>query len=63
MVVNEHGDGTNILIEELDDCARLDSGGNSLFSMIHGIDSDACGVFYFGYRTWGGPQEAVLVYT
>lgn len=63
VVTDGHGDGTNILIEELDTRAALNSGGASPLSMIQGINSETDGVFLIGYHARGGSQNAVLAHT
>jgi D-amino peptidase len=63
VIVDGHGDGTNILIEELDSRARLNSGGASPFSMMQGIDLVTKGVFFIGYHARAGSQKAVLAHT
>jgi D-amino peptidase len=63
VVVDGHGDGTNILIEELDSRARLNSGGASPLSMMQGIDTSTAGVFFIGYHARAGSQKAVLSHT
>ena len=62
-VADGHGDGTNILIEELDKRARLNSGGNSPLSMVQGVDKATAGVLFIGYHARGGSQNAVLAHT
>jgi D-amino peptidase len=63
VVVDGHGDGTNILIEDLDTRARLNSGGASPLSMMQGIDKLTTGVFFIGYHARAGSQGAVLAHT
>jgi D-aminopeptidase len=63
VVADGHGDGTNILIEELDQRARLNSGGNSPLSMVQGVDRETAGIFFIGYHARGGSQNAVLAHT
>ncbi len=63
IVVDGHGEGTNILIEDLDPRARLNSGGASPMSMMEGIDNKTAGVFFIGYHARGGSQKAVLAHT
>ena len=63
VVADGHGDGTNILIEELDQRARLNSGGNSPLSMVQGVDRETAGVLFIGYHARGGSQNAVLAHT
>jgi D-amino peptidase len=63
VVVDGHGDGTNILIEELDSRAMLNSGGASPMSMMQGVDSETAGVIFIGYHARAGSQNAVLAHT
>jgi D-amino peptidase len=63
VVVDGHGDGTNILIEELDSRARLNSGGASPMSMMQGIDYQTAGVIFIGYHARAGSPAAVLAHT
>ena len=63
VVTDGHGDGTNILIEELDARARLNSGGGSPLSMIQGIDPETAGVIFIGYHARGGSPNAILAHT
>lgn len=63
VVVDGHGDGTNILVEELDSRARLNSGGASPMSMMQGVDSRTAGVIFIGYHARAGSQDAVLAHT
>jgi D-amino peptidase len=62
-VVDGHGDGTNILIEELDPHAKLNSGGSSPLSMMQGVDSNTSGIIFIGYHARGGSENAVLAHT
>ena len=63
IVADGHGAGTNILLEELDSRARLNSGGNSPLSMVQGIDQKTAGVLFIGYHARGGSKNAVLAHT
>ena len=63
VVADGHGDGTNILIEELDQRALLNSGGNSPLSMVQGVDQATAGVLFIGYHARSGSQNAVLAHT
>jgi len=63
VVADGHGDGTNILVEELDSRARLNSGGASPLSMMQGVDTETAGVLFIGYHARGGSQNAVLAHT
>jgi D-amino peptidase len=63
VVSDGHWNGTNILIEELDPHARLNSGTSAPFSMMQGIGEDVDGVIFLGYHARQGSQNAVLDHT
>jgi D-amino peptidase len=63
IVADGHGNGTNILVEDLDARARLNSGGASPLSMMQGVDSETAGVIFVGYHARAGSQYAVLAHT
>lgn len=63
VVSDGHWNGSNILIEELNPLARLNSGSPSPMSMMQGIDSGVDGVFFIGYHARHGSQDAVLDHT
>ncbi len=63
VVTDGHWNGSNILIEEIDPCARLNTGSPSPLSMMQGIDQDVDGVFFVGYHARQGTQSAVLDHT
>lgn len=63
IVVDGHWNGSNILIEELDPRARLNSGSPSPFSMMQGIDETVDGVFFIGYHARNGSPNAILDHT
>ena len=63
IIADGHGDGTNILIEELDSRARLNSGGASPLSMMQGVDTETAGVLFIGYHARAGSRNAVLAHT
>ncbi len=63
IVADGHWDGSNILIEELDPRARLNTGSPSPFSMMQGIDESVDGVFFIGYHARNGTPNAVLDHT
>jgi len=63
VVADGHSQGCNILIEELDERARLNSGTGSPFSMMQGIGSDVQGVIFVGYHARAGTPQAVLDHT
>lgn len=63
IISDGHWSGTNILIEELDPRARLNSGGPTPFSMVQGIDGGIDAAFFVGYHAHIGSQNAVLDHT
>ncbi|PWB70080.1 MAG: peptidase M55 [Anaerolineales bacterium] len=63
IIADGHWNGSNILIEELDPRARLNTGSPSPFSMMQGIDETADGVFFVGYHARNGSPDAVLDHT
>jgi D-amino peptidase len=63
IVADGHWDGSNILIEELDPRARLNTGSPSPFSMVQGIDESVDGVMFIGYHARNGSSNAVLDHT
>jgi D-amino peptidase len=63
VVSDGHGSGRNILIEELDERARLNSGTPSPFSMVQGIDESFDGVIFVGYHARIGTPQAILEHT
>jgi len=63
VVADGHGDGINLMIEELDGRARLNSGGGSPLSMMQGMDPETAGVLFIGYHARAGSQNAVLAHT
>jgi D-amino peptidase len=63
VVSDGHNQGRNILIEELDPRARLNSGSPSPLSMVQGIDQDVNGVLFVGYHARAGTQNAILEHT
>jgi D-amino peptidase len=63
IVADGHWNASNILIEELDPRARLNSGSPSPFSMMQGIGESVNGVFFVGYHARNGSPEAVLDHT
>ena len=63
MVTDGHNNSRNILIEELDERAVLNSGSPMPLSMVHGVDQGVDGVFYVGYHGRMGAQNAILDHT
>jgi D-amino peptidase len=63
IVTDGHAFGRNILIEEMDPRARLNSGSISPLSMVQGIDTGVDGVIFVGYHACIGSQNAILEHT
>jgi len=63
LVTDGHNTGRNILIEELDRRARLNSSNASPLAMVQGIDSGVDGVIFVGYHARVGTQNAILEHT
>jgi D-amino peptidase len=63
LVADGHWNGSNILIEELDPRAKLNTGSPSPFSMMQGIDESVDGVMFVGYHARNGMPNAVLDHT
>ena len=65
LVSDGHWDAGNILIEELDPRARLNSGSPSPFSMVEGLEDkpkpDAA--IFIGYHAMAGTKKAILDHT
>ena len=63
LVADGHWNGSNILLEELDPRARLNTGSPSPFSMMQGIDKSVDGVMFIGYHARNGSPNGVLDHT
>lgn len=63
IVSDGHHYGRNILIEELDPRARLNSGSPAPLSMVQGVDQGVDGVLFVGYHARIGAQNAILEHT
>jgi D-amino peptidase len=63
IVTDGHNDGRNILIEEMDPRATLNSGSPSRLSMVQGVDEDTDGVMLVGYHGRMGTVNAILDHT
>jgi len=64
VVTDGHNNGRNILIEDLDPRASLNSGSlSSPLSMVHGVDEGVDGVIFVGYHARMGSIDAVLDHT
>jgi D-amino peptidase len=62
-VTDGHHAGRNILIEELDSRAVLNSGGPAPLSMVQGVDQDVQGVMLVGYHARMGTPRGILDHT
>lgn len=63
VVSDGHAYGRNILVEELDPRALLNSGGPSPLSMIQGCDGGVDAAMFVGYHAQVGSQNAILDHT
>src|SRR5574339_376104 len=63
VIADGHWHGSNILVEELDPRARLNTGSPSPFSMMQGIDESVDGVMFVGYHARNGSPNAILDHT
>lgn len=63
IVTDGHAYSRNILIEELDPRARLNSGTPQPLSMVEGVDQGVDGVLFVGYHARSGAQHATLDHT
>ena len=63
LVVDGHGSGRNILIEELHPQASLHSGNVAPFAMVQGVGSDVDAAMFIGYHARVGSSPAILDHT
>lgn len=63
VVTDGHWNGDNILIEELDARARLNSGTPSPLSMVNGVDQGVDAAMFIGYHARIGTPNAILDHT
>ncbi len=63
VVSDAHDDAANILLEELDPRAVLNSGSPSPSSMMQGMEHGVDGVLFIGYHARQGSHPAVLDHT
>ena len=63
VVADGHSRGRNILIEELDPRAVLNSGSPSPLSMVQGCDAGIDAAMFVGYHARVGSQNAILDHT
>jgi D-amino peptidase len=63
VVTDGHGGNKNLLIEELDARARLNSGGPSPLAMVQGVDVQVSAAMFVGYHARAGTPNAILDHT
>lgn len=63
VVTDGHNNGRNILIEELDSRATLNSGSPAPLSMVSGVNEGVAGVMFVGYHGRIGAVNAILDHT
>jgi D-amino peptidase len=63
VVSDGHGGARNILVEEMDARARLNSGSPSPFAMIQGVDTGIDAAMFVGYHARMGSRNAILDHT
>lgn len=64
VVADGHGNMSNILVEDLDERARLISGNNRVMCQLEGLDSSYDGLFFVGHHgREGGNERAVINHT
>jgi D-amino peptidase len=63
VVSDGHGSARNILVEELDPRARLNSGSPSPLAMVQGVGISVDAAMFIGYHARMGTQNAILDHT
>jgi D-amino peptidase len=63
VITDGHWNSGNVLIEELDSRASLNSGTPTRFSMVQGIDQSVDAAIFLGYHARAGSQNAILDHT
>jgi D-amino peptidase len=63
IVADGHDSARNILVEELDPRARLNSGTPAPLSMVQGVDQGVDGAMFVGYHARSGAPNAILDHT
>lgn len=63
IVADGHGNARNILVEDLDPRARLNSGSPSPLAMVQGVDTGVNAAMFVGYHARVGSQNAILDHT
>ena len=62
-VKDAHGNGRNILLEELRKEARLIAGWDVMMSMVQGIDNSFNALILIGYHSMAGTENGILAHT
>lgn len=63
IVSDGHGNGRNLLVEDLDPRAELNTGSPSALSMVQGADSGISAAMLIGYHARAGSENAILDHT
>lgn len=63
LIADGHWNSGNVLVEELDPRARLNSGTPTPFSMVQGIDTGVNAAIFLGYHARAGSLHAILDHT
>lgn len=62
-VKDAHGNGRNILLEDLREEARLIAGWDVMMSMVQGIDDSFDALVLIGYHSMAGTENGILAHT
>lgn len=62
-VKDAHGNGRNILLDELKQEARLMAGWDAMMSMVQGIDDSFDALILIGYHSMAGTENGILAHT
>jgi len=63
VIADGHWNSSNVLLDELDARARLNTGTPTRLSMVQGIDGDMDAAIFLGYHARAGSLHAVLDHT
>ncbi|HPH96379.1 MAG TPA: M55 family metallopeptidase [Anaerolineaceae bacterium] len=63
VITDGHWNSSNILIEQLDQRARLNCSSPSPLSMVQGVDEGVDAAFFVGYHARAGTPQAILDHT
>ena len=63
IVSDGHDNACNIMIENLDPRAKLNSGSPAPLAMVKGVDQDVDGLIFVGYHACAGTRNAILAHT